>query len=131
MPRYSLKPGPGPSAGRAAGAILGVIFGILWTIFAIFLTKDAPFPFVKILFPLFGVVFVIAAIVSAFNHMHNATRPNRFSEFNVVPTESEQEPVLRGGAVRSDKHVGKYCTHCGTGLRDTDNFCSACGSAAN
>ncbi len=57
-----------PKRTTSIGGVIGVGFGILWTIFAFALTSSAPnegpFPVVKIIFPLFGVLFVIAAVVS-------------------------------------------------------------------
>jgi hypothetical protein len=130
MPRYSIKPGRGPSSFGAIGGVIGAIFGVLWTIFAIVLTADAPFPIVKIIFPLFGVVFIVASIGVAIYHGHNATQPNRFSEFDVVPTETEPEPVFRSSTQTGSERVAeKYCTHCGAEMREQDKFCSACGGA--
>jgi hypothetical protein len=43
---------------RGAGVVV-LIFGTLWTIFAFWLTSDAPFPLVKFIFPAFGIMFVL------------------------------------------------------------------------
>lgn len=56
-----------PTAGFGiAGAVVGGLFGVFWTIMAFAITGGAPdvgpFPIAKIFFPLFGVVFTIAAI---------------------------------------------------------------------
>ena len=58
---------PGGSA-NTIGSIIGIVFGILWTILACAITglapDMAPFNIAKVIFPLFGVVFVIIGIVT-------------------------------------------------------------------
>lgn len=129
--KYSIKPGRGPSALGAVGGILGVCFGILWTILAIWITADAPFPEVKIIFPLFGVIFIVAAIVGIFYNAHNATQENRFSNLDIVPAESEPEPLFSKQGKQSEAQLEKFCTHCGTNIRREDKFCSNCGGQAS
>jgi hypothetical protein len=45
---------------------VGGVFGVFWTIMAIAITSSAPndgaFSIAKVFFPLFGVVFVVAAV---------------------------------------------------------------------
>jgi len=131
MPRYSIKPGRGPSSSNAVGYAIAAIFGVLWTIFAIGLASSAPFP-IGVVFPLFGVVFVVAAIAGAIYHAHNASQPNRFSECDVIPTEDEPEPLFRfPQPTEREERAGKYCNHCGAAMRANDKFCSACGCAAS
>ena len=57
-----------PTTGMGIGiAVIGGVFGVFWTIMAIAITSGAPdvgpFAIVKIIFPLFGVLFTGAAIV--------------------------------------------------------------------
>jgi hypothetical protein len=57
-----------PTTGMGIGiAVVGGVFGVFWTIMAFAITSGAPdvgpFPIVKIIFPLFGVLFTGAAIV--------------------------------------------------------------------
>ena len=130
MSRYSVKPGRGPSAFGAVGDVIGAVFGVIWIVFAIWLTADAPWPLVKIIFPLFGVVAVIASIASAVYHTHNATQPNRFSEFDVVPSDSEPDPVFDPQRRQTNIPSAKFCSNCGSGLRTSDRFCSSCGQRA-
>lgn len=53
------------------GGVVGVVFGVLWTIMACAITGSAPdvgpFPIAKVVFPLFGVVFVGVGIWSVVN----------------------------------------------------------------
>jgi hypothetical protein len=128
MPRYSIKPGRGPSAFGAVGAVVVAAFGVLWTIFAIWLTADAPWPIVRIIFPAFGVLFVVMAIAGAFYNTHNATQSNRFSTFDVVPTDSEPEPMLGRDPAPPEERPNRFCTQCGGGLRPNDKFCGRCGT---
>jgi hypothetical protein len=64
--RYGRRQLPSSGMGIAV-AIGGAIFGALWTIMAISITGSAPdagpFGVAKVVFPLFGVVFIIGAIV--------------------------------------------------------------------
>jgi hypothetical protein len=56
-----------PTAGLGiGGAVIGGVFGVFWTIMAFAITSGAPdvgaFSIAKVVFPLFGVVFVAAAV---------------------------------------------------------------------
>ena len=85
----SIKPGRGPSAMGAMGSIIAVIFGIFWTIAAAHGRA--------LLFPLFGVLFIIMGIVQAVYNFKNATGEHRFSEFDIVDGAEEPDPA--GAAV--------------------------------
>ena len=67
---------PGQPA-QAVGGIVAAVFGVLWTILACAFTgsapNDGPMPVVKIIFPLFGLVFVIAAVAGIFKNQSSAT----------------------------------------------------------
>lgn len=77
----------------AVSGIVAVIFGIFWTIMAYTITQRAPFPFVHIFFPLFGVLFVIMGIVRVIYSISNATRPDRFSELDITSGNEEPDPL--------------------------------------
>ena len=64
--------------------VFGVIFGIFWTVMAFKMTRDSPFPVVGIIFPLFGVGFVIMGIVGVIYNARNATAKDRFSTFDIT-----------------------------------------------
>jgi hypothetical protein len=56
-----------PTAGMGIGmAVVGGVFGVFWTIMAVAITGSAPdigpLPIIKVVFPLFGVVFTLAAV---------------------------------------------------------------------
>jgi hypothetical protein len=78
-----------------------VIFGILWTIFATVITSHMPFPLVGIIFPAFGVIFVIGAIVQFFYNLNNATAQNRFSEYDITSHTEEPDPLNQRFGPRS------------------------------
>src|SRR5262249_30652030 len=63
--KYGIRQVPTAGVGIAA-AVVGGVFGTLWTILAIAITSLAPnfgpFSIVKIIFPLFGVFFVVFGI---------------------------------------------------------------------
>ena len=61
----SIKPGRGPSIMGAIGSILAAAFGIVWTILAASMGV--------FIFAIFGIIFVIAAIVQAIFNYKNAT----------------------------------------------------------
>lgn len=82
----SIKPGRGPSAMGAMGSIVAAVFGLIWTGAAV--SMGAP-----IFFPLFGVVFVIMGIVQAVYNFKNATSENRYSEFDIVDSQEEPDPL--------------------------------------
>jgi hypothetical protein len=74
-----------PSATSSiVGSVIGAAFGILWTIIAVAMSfgassagAPAPFQFISCIFPLFGVIFVIAAIAMG---IKGVTRGSQFSQ---------------------------------------------------
>lgn len=118
----SIKPGRGPSAMGAAGSLVAIVFGVFWTIMAYTITKDAPFPMVGIIFPAFGVLFIIMGIIQTIYHYKNATGKERMSLFDITDAKEESDPL--------NKHFGKeisYCPYCGTKVTDEYQFCPKCG----
>ena len=135
----SIKPGRGPSAMGAVGSIFSAIFGIIWTIAAA--SMGAP-----VFFWLFGVVFVILGIVQAIYNFKNATGENRYSEFDIVDSTEEPDPLAQklglerenpeseAGAdtpvFRDIPPAGaelRYCPYCGARLGSGFTFCGKCG----
>ncbi len=132
----SIKKGRGPSAMGGFSSIIAIIFGIGWTIFAYNLTRDAP-SFIGTLFPLFGVVFVIAGIGQAIYHFTNATSENRFSEFDITDDDEETDPLNRAfGQARGKEQLkraggrrieGEFCPYCGATAQPDFDYCPKCG----
>lgn len=126
----SVKPGRGPSAMGAMVSVIAVVFGIFWTIMAASL--GAP-----IFFPLFGVLFIIMGIVQAIYNFKNATGENRYSEFDIVDSGEEPDPLAqRMGLEREDAEKRledsecgdfRFCPYCGARLGSGFTFCGKCG----
>jgi hypothetical protein len=137
---WSIKPGRGPSAMGAMGSAIGIVFGIFWTILAFSITREAPFAAIRIIFPLFGVAFIITGVISLIYNLNNAVSPNRFSAFDVTRPDEESDPLqqrfsnpqtLHGPHVASSagtrKHPGEFCPFCGAQVSADFNFCPKCG----
>ncbi|WP_438434089.1 zinc-ribbon domain-containing protein [Gorillibacterium sp. sgz500922] len=90
----SFKPGRGPSALSGIGSIVAVLFGIFWTVMAFSITRGAPGP-ISLIFPLFGVLFILTGIVQAVYHFKNASGRNRMSLFDIVDSREEPDPLDR------------------------------------
>jgi hypothetical protein len=120
----------------AFGSFIAVIFGIGWTVLAYYLTRDSPVPMVGILFPLFGVLFVVVGIVQAYYHFTNATGQKRFSAFDITDDDEERDPLNqvfgRGRSerlkrARRRKVEGEFCPFCGAAAQHDFDYCPKCG----
>lgn len=110
-------------------SILVGIGGVIWTIAAASMGGG--------LFALFGVVFVIVAIVQAVYNFKNATGENRYSSFDVVDSREEPDPFNDrfGGYDRSDDgyeavpelNAEGFCPYCGAPADNDFEFCRKCG----
>ena len=128
----SIKPGRGPSAMGAMGSVGIAVFGVIWTIGA--LTMGAP-----IIFPLFGILFVIIAIAQAIYNYKNATSKNRYSLYDITDSTEEKDPLqelLYKGEDTShkedqntsnDPEQANYCPYCGNKANENFKFCKKCG----
>jgi ribosomal protein S27AE len=136
----SIKPGRGPSGMSFIGSIVAIDFGVFWTIIAFSITANAPFGIIGIIFPLFGVIFVITGVVQAAYHFKNATGENRFSEFDITDSSEEGDPsekwVNREPGPDDEKENRKqvsteanFCPYCGASLDSTFSFCPKCGKS--
>ncbi|USG64825.1 zinc-ribbon domain-containing protein [Brevibacillus ruminantium] len=135
----SIKPGRGPSAVGAAGSLAMVAFGIFWTIMAFAMTRDAPFPLVGTIFPLFGIIFVGIGIFQAIYHYKNATSKERMSLFDITDSREEGDPLNRlyGKQIvdeivdeTEEKESGgekAFCPYCGERVKKEYQYCSSCG----
>lgn len=83
-----VKPGRAPSAMSAMGSVFAAVFGVGWTILAV--NMGAPW-----FFGLFGVFFIVMAVVQAVYHFKNATGKERYSAFDVVDDAEESDPADR------------------------------------
>jgi hypothetical protein len=138
MPNYSLKPGRGPSAMGVVGGVVAILFGIGWTVMAFSITRGAPkeMSLAANVFPCFGVIFVLAAVAGLIYNLQNARGQNRTSEFDIVESESEPDPLAPKRstppvATTTQASTGGYCRSCGAALRVGDHFCGHCGKAVD
>ncbi len=131
----SIKPGRGPSLMSGIMGIAAAVFGVIWIIGAISLTSDASWiggPAVSIgaIFPLFGVLFVIIAILSAAYHFRNAVGKKRYSAYDIVDGQEEPDPLNEQFSQETSetRHSG-FCPSCGAAVQESHRFCAACGKA--
>lgn len=130
---YSVKPGRGPSIIGGIGSIVVGIFGIVWIGAAVEMRAPA-------VFPLFGVVFVLAAIGGAIYNFYNAGARERLSEHDIVHHSEEGDPVARAlghepealgnsGAAepKPRRFAGDYCPFCGVKVEPHFDYCPKCG----
>ena len=129
----SIKPGRGPSAMGAMGSVVMGIFGVFWTITAVSMGAPAMFPF-------FGVIFIIIAIVQGIYHYQNATSKNRMSVYDITDAGEEPDPLnqyVRGAneeeqqMTRVSQNSTKYnfCPYSGNKISgSTYNYCPKCGA---
>lgn len=123
----SVKPGRGPSMMGGFGGIFAAIFGMFWIWGAASIGAPAPFL-------MFGVVFVVVALVNAVYNFNNATGENRFSEYDITEDGEEPDPLekRRGQAVSlakdaAETEAGGFCPYCGAKAETDYAFCRKCG----
>lgn len=132
----SIKPGRGPSMMEGISAIFMALFGLIWTILAASMGAGA--------FALFGVIFILMAIVIAIFSFKNATNKNRYSLFDITENSEEPDPLNERFGNSSyynntynnmsfDANTGtnsnssRFCPYCGTPAASDFEFCNSCG----
>ena len=127
----SIKPGRGPSMMGGFGSVFSVIFGIFWTILAASMTRGTGL--IGIIFPLFGVLFIIIGVFNAIYHFKNASGKNRYSDYDITDAGEEPDPLNRRfGSPEADARpdaagAPRYCPYCGSPVAGDFRYCSACG----
>lgn len=122
------------------GSVVAVAFGLFWTIMAFSMTRGAGI--IGVIFPLFGVLFIVLGIAQAVYHFKNATSKDRFSSFDIVDSREEEDPLNRfvsssdgedppqgdeTGRSNGDAQSFSYCPYCGGRLEQSYRFCPFCG----
>ena len=123
----SVKPGRGPSMMGGFGGILAAIFGLFWIGGAANIGAPAPFL-------MFGVVFVVVALVNAVYNFYNAAGENRFSEYDITEDGEEPDPLEKrqNHTVSLMKDPAEtegdgFCPYCGAKTGADYTFCRKCG----
>lgn len=127
----SIKRGRGPSMMGGISSIFVAIFGVIWTLLA---SQTG-----SILFMMFGVIFVVQAIVQAVYNFKNATGKNRYSEYDITEGYEEVDPLnerfgnqsnFQDGFQSNTANKGEdtaYCPYCGVIIGDDFQYCHECG----
>lgn len=137
----SIKPGRGLSGLSAISAIGIVIFGLFWTGMAVMITRGAPGGF-GLIFPMFGVIFVIIGVAQVAYHLKNAKGKDRFSLIDIVDKREEGDPSDRwiSNEIASDNDFSSdnldsgqfnYCPYCGVKLDTAYMYCPKCGKSVD
>jgi ABC-type transport system involved in multi-copper enzyme maturation permease subunit len=111
---------------NAIGSVAAAIFGVFWTIQAV--SMGAP-----IFFALFGVMFVVLAVVQGIYHYNNATGKNRMSLYDITDDDEENEYSQNNYTGENTKNKSldtrdvKFCPYCGVKLEEEFSFCPKCG----
>ena len=139
----SIKPGRGPSGMKFVNSVFSIVFGVIWTLIASFMALGAMsaggFGIIALIFPFFGVAFIINGIVDAKYHYKNATGKNRYSAFDITEDGEEDDPARRWvkdaepwEQPRQDRGPAagaEFCPYCGANLQGDFRFCPKCGRA--
>ena len=81
----SIKPGRGPSMMGGVMSIVVGLFGVGWTIIAASIGGG--------FMAIFGVLFILVAIIQAVYNFKNATSENRYSEYDITDNMEESDPL--------------------------------------
>lgn len=116
-------------------SIIMAVFGVFWMIFTS--SMGAPG-----FFSLFGLLFIIIAIVQAIYHFTNAAGRNRMSLFDITDHDREPDPLqqyFHGSEAPTasstsaqpsgiDPREVNFCPYCGRRIADASHrFCMGCG----
>ena len=124
----SIKPGRGPSFMGGIVSICMGLFGLLWTV--VVASSGGG------IFALFGVIFIIVAVVQAVYHFTNAASPNRYSAYDITEHGEENDPLNERFGKAPDQPVqessvssagSRYCPYCGAKAETGFAFCNKCG----
>lgn len=121
----SIKPGRGPSMMGGLGSIFAGVFGVIWTMAAVQMGAG--------IFALFGVVFIVFAVLQAVYQFKNATGENRYSVFDITEEGEEPDPLEKrmappsSPAEENKEPGGNFCLYCGAPAEKDYDFCHRCG----
>ena len=123
----SIKRGRGPSFMGGVVSVFVAIFGVIWMMGA--LSIGAP--------PLFacaGLVFCGIAIADAIYNFKNATGKQRYSEYDIVDSSEEIDPLNErfGEQIQTTdgneaREAFAFCPYCGAKREKDHLYCGRCG----
>ncbi len=119
-----IKPGRGPSMMSGVVGIFMIGFGILWTVMAAQASG---------IFALFGVLWTCVAIAITVYNFKNATKKNRYSQFDIVDSNEEPDPMNecfgnpQATTQNREQADNKFCPYCGTAVKGDFEYCNNCG----
>ena len=121
----SIKPGRYNSGQGIIASIIGLVFAIFWTYTAA--TMGAP-----VIFPIFGIGFIILMVTELIKNIHNFTNRNRYSEFDIVDSQQEPDPWnaqfhSAGTMSHTEENGSMYCPYCGYRISREFEYCPKCG----
>ena len=124
----SIKRGRGPSFMGGVGAVFAAIFGVIWMGAALSMGGGG-------LFACFGLVFIGFAVVNAIYNFKNASGEQRYSEYDIVDSGEEDDPLNDRFGQQSDEWARKgqaneefaFCPYCGTKREKDHVYCGKCG----
>ena len=122
----SIKRGRAPSFMGGVVSVFVSIFGIIWMLTA--LSLGAPF-----LFACAGLVFCGIALVDAVYNFKNATSKQRYSEYDIVDSSEESDPLNERFGQAAEPSVSApheefgFCPYCGTKREKDHLYCGKCG----
>ena len=126
----SIKPGRYNSGQGIIGAVFGIVFAIFWTVMAA--SSGAP-----IIFPVFGIGFIVLMVTELIKNVHNFINKNRYSSFDIVESTEEPDPFNRRmyGEDYTERYPqtsensvdAEYCPYCGGRIADDFEYCPKCG----
>ena len=125
----SIKPGRGPSMMSGIVGLFVAGVGVLWTFLAVSLGGG--------FMAIFGIIFILIALVSSAGGFYNATAENRTSIVDIVDGTEEPDPLEPTS--QADRHdepdangdVVRFCPYCGRRAQDDHRFCAGCGKPLN
>lgn len=119
-----IKRGRGPSMLGGVSGLFMIVIGIAWTILA---------GQVHWIMAVFGLCWTGIAVTNTVYNFKNAKRKNRYSEFDIVDSHEEPDPLNQRWSAqepRQDPVPGtssRFCPHCGRPTEPVYDFCPGCG----
>ncbi len=130
----SIKPGRYNSGQGVLRDIVGIVFVVFWIGTAV--TMGAP-----IIFPVMGGGMLLMLVSDLYKNLHNITNKNRYSEFDIVDSDEEYDPMNKRVEHNSRDYINRdyenenrdeygemlYCPYCGAKLMGDFKYCPECG----